>query len=511
LVILIYPKSVARALQRIGRSGHRLHDTTKGRIIVLDRDDLVECSVLLKSAIEKKIDKIDIPTNALDVLAQQIFGIAIEEPIDLNELYKLVKKSYCYKNLEKKDFNEVIDYLAGKFASLEDRHVYAKIWHTENRIGKKGKMARVIYMTNIGTIPDETAVKVKVGNMTIGKIDEGFLERLRKRDIFVLGGATYEFRHSRGMTVQVERSSNKPPTVPSWFSEMLPLSFDLAMDIGKFRRLIAEKFKAGKTKKEIMKFINDYLYVDKNAANAIYEYFKEQFEYVNEVPSDKKLLIEHYIDENKNKYIVFHTMLGRRVNDALSRAVAWAVLRNQHRDVEIGVADNGFFLTYEKDVHARKSIRLLKSKQLRDVLKLALEKSEVLRRRFRHCATRALMILRNYKGRTKRVGRQQLSSTILMNAVRRISEDFCILKEARREVLEDLMDIKNATKVLAELENKKIEIKEIQTKIPTPFAFSLVLQGYIDILKVDDKVEFLRRMHRLVKAKIELEKGKKKK
>jgi ATP-dependent Lhr-like helicase len=512
LVILLgSPKSVARALQRIGRSGHRLHDTTKGRIIVLDRDDLVECSVLLKSAIEKKIDKIDIPTNALDVLAQQIFGIAIEEPIDLNELYKLVKKSYCYKNLEKKDFNEVIDYLAGKFASLEDRHVYAKIWHTENRIGKKGKMARVIYMTNIGTIPDETAVKVKVGNMTIGKIDEGFLERLRKRDIFVLGGATYEFRHSRGMTVQVERSSNKPPTVPSWFSEMLPLSFDLAMDIGKFRRLIAEKFKAGKTKKEIMKFINDYLYVDKNAANAIYEYFKEQFEYVNEVPSDKKLLIEHYIDENKNKYIVFHTMLGRRVNDALSRAVAWAVLRNQHRDVEIGVADNGFFLTYEKDVHARKAIRLLKSKQLRDVLKLALEKSEVLRRRFRHCATRALMILRNYKGRTKRVGRQQLSSTILMNAVRRISEDFCILKEARREVLEDLMDIKNATKVLAELENKKIEIKEIQTKIPTPFAFSLVLQGYIDILKVDDKVEFLRRMHRLVKAKIELEKGKKKK
>ena len=131
VVCLSSPKSVARALQRIGRSGHKLHDVTKGRIIVLNRDDLIECAVLLKSAIEKKIDKIHIPTNALDVLAQQIYGIAIQDRIHIKDLLKLIKGSYCYNNLDKKDFNEIIEYLAGKYISLEDRHIYAKSWHDE--------------------------------------------------------------------------------------------------------------------------------------------------------------------------------------------------------------------------------------------------------------------------------------------------------------------------------------------------------------------------------------------
>jgi len=166
VICLSSPKSVARALQRIGRSGHKLHNITKGRIIVLDRDDLIECSIILKSAIEKKMDKIHIPTNALDVLAQQIYGIAIQEPIHINDLFKLIKGSYCYNNLERKDFNEVLKYLAGEYSSLEDRHIYAKIWHDEETgmIGKRGKLARVLYMTNIGTIPDQISVIVKIGS-----------------------------------------------------------------------------------------------------------------------------------------------------------------------------------------------------------------------------------------------------------------------------------------------------------------------------------------------------------
>src|SRR3990167_8145844 len=286
VICLSSPKSVARALQRIGRSGHRLHDVTKGRIIVLDRDDLIECAVLLKSAVEKKIDKIHIPTNALDVLSQQIYGIAIQEKIHINDLFKLIKNSYCYKNLEKKDFNEIIDYLTGKYISLEDRHIYAKIWHDEETgmIGRKGKLARVLYMTNIGTIPDETSVKVKVGEQVVGTIEEACLERLRPRDIFVLGGNVYEFKFSRGMTAQVNASANRPPTVPSWFSEMLPLSFDLSIEIGKFRKLLNEKFCLGKSKEEIVGFINDYMHVDKNAAESIYNYFYEQFSYA-QIPS----------------------------------------------------------------------------------------------------------------------------------------------------------------------------------------------------------------------------------
>ncbi|RLG69714.1 MAG: ATP-dependent helicase, partial [Candidatus Iainarchaeum archaeon] len=156
VVLLGSPKSISRALQRIGRSGHRLHDTIKGRILVLDRDDLVECTILTKCAKEKKLDRIHIPTNCLDVLAQHIYGIAIAERIHERELFQLVRRSYCYKDLPKKDFNEVLSYLAGEYSSLETRHVYGKIWYDRETgyIGRRGKFARVIYMTNIGTIPD---------------------------------------------------------------------------------------------------------------------------------------------------------------------------------------------------------------------------------------------------------------------------------------------------------------------------------------------------------------------
>lgn len=507
LVLLLgSPKSVARALQRIGRSGHQLHATTKGRIIVMDRDDLVECSVLLKSALEKKIDRIHIPTNCLDVLVQHIHGVALEEKMHIDDLYALVRQSYCYKDISKKDFMEIVDYLAGKFISLEDRNVYAKIWHDPETgmIGRRGRMSRVIHMSNIGTIPDQSGVIVKEGEKKIGMVDEGFLERLKPRDIFVLGGSTYRFKFSRGMVAQVERCYETPPTVPSWVSEMLPLSFDLAMDIGRFRRLMGERLEAKHPKEEILAFIREYLYVDENAMNAIYEYFREQHDYLGELPSDQRILIEHTEDEEGRRYVVFHSLFGRRVNDCLSRAVAFAVARMQHRDVEMGISDNGFYLVTHGKIQPMQALKALKAAELDKVMSIALDQTEVLRRRFRHCANRGMMILRSYMGHTKRVGRQQVSSMILMNAVKRISPDFCILREARREVLEDLMDIEDTKLVLNLIAQGKMKVKEVYTTIPSPFAFDLVLQGHLDIMKIEDKVEFLRRMHQTVMAKIGL-------
>ncbi|MFT4304465.1 MAG: ATP-dependent helicase [Candidatus Woesearchaeota archaeon] len=510
LVILLgSPKSVARAIQRCGRAGHQLHQTTKGRIIVMDRDDLVECSVLLKSAVEKKIDKIHIPKNCLDVLSQQIYGIAISDKISYEDLFTLVKQSYNFNSLNDKDFRKVIDYLAGKYSSLEDRNVYAKIYFDEETriIGRRGKLARMLYMTNIGTIPDETYVKVKVKDLIVGEIDEAFLERLKRGDVFVLGGNKYEFLFARGMTAQVKTSVDRPPTIPNWFSETLPLSFDLAMDIQRFRRLMEEKFKKKQNKKEIVDFILNYLHVDNNAANAIYTYFKEQFSY-SIIPNDKKIIIEHF-EENKEKIIVFHTLFGRRVNDCLSRAVALAISRLEHKDIEIGISDNGFYIRGTKKVMPLKAFKILKSDKLDLVLNTAIEKTEVLRRRFRHCATRSLMILRNYMGRTKKVGRQQVSSMLLINAVKRIDNEFPILKEARREVLHDLMDIENTKKILKLIEEDKIKIEEIHNTIPSPFSFGLIMQGHLDLMKIEDKMDFLKNMHKLVLAKISTKVSKK--
>jgi len=403
---------------------------------------------------------------------------------------------------------QVIDYLSGRFVELEDRHIYAKLWYDEatGMVGSRGKMARVLYMTNVGTIPDEAKVQVKVGSQIVGYIDEAFLERLKRGDVFVLGGDKYEFLYARGMTVQVNASVYRPPTIPSWFSDMLPLSFDLAMEINRFRRLMEDRFMHNESRADIVAFINSYLYVDDNGSSAIYSYFREQFMYAK-IPHDRRLLVEHY-DDGRSKHVIFHSLYGRRVNDCLARSVAYAVSRLDNRDVEMGVADNGFYLTSTKAVNVVKAFKILKANKLDLVLGLAIEKTEVLSRRFRHCATRALMILRNYRGRTKRVGRQQLSSQILINAVRRIDPNFSILREAKREVLEDLMDIENAKVVVDGIQTGRVEVEEIHTTVPSPFAFGLVLSGYTDLLRMEDKVAFLKRMHSMVIAKIYLAKGK---
>ena len=510
VICLGSPKSVARALQRIGRAGHQLHSTVKGRFIVMDRDDLLECSLLLKSALEKKIDRVHIPKNALDVLAQQIYGIAINEVINIYQLFALVKSSYCYHALEWDDFFELIRFLSGEYVALEERHVYARIWYDREtgQIGKKGKMARIIYMTNIGTIPEENYITVKVGEQVVGMIEEGFLERLKPGDVFVLGGNVYLFKFSRGMTAQVSASVSRPPTVPSWFSEMLPLSFDLAMEISRFRRLMEEKFLQKLPQEEIISFINQFLYVDEKAAESIYHFFYEQYHF-SQIPSDKKLLIESYHDKDRT-YTIFHTLYGRRVNDCLSRALAYIIGRSQHRDVEVGITDNGFYLAADKAFNARKALDQLRTENLCQTLEEAIERSEVLQRRFRHCAARSLMILRTYMGQIKQAGRMQIGSKILFNAVKRISNQFPILKEARREVLEDVMDFTHTQEIINRISEGKMALVEMATEVPSPFAFGLIASGYSDVIKVEDKQEFLRRMHQQVLARIALRQGKQK-
>jgi len=148
-------------------------------------------------------------------------------------------------------------------------------------------------------------------------------------------------------------------------------------------------------------------------------------------------------------------------------------------------------------LNEKKILDFVKSKDLTKILKEAIEKTDVLKRRFRHCASRSLMILRNYKGREKSAGKQQVHSEFLYRAVKKISNEFPILREARREVFEDLMDIRNATKVLEWIEKGKIKIKVQRVPIVSPFGLNLMMQGRTDLIKIEDKANFLKRMHEL--------------
>ncbi|HLQ42679.1 MAG TPA: ATP-dependent helicase, partial [Thermoplasmata archaeon] len=402
------PKSVAKGLQRIGRAGHAYGETAVGRMIAFEPWDLMECATLAKAAYDARIDRVDIPSNPLDVLAQALVAMSLEKRWDVDEAFELVRRSHSFHDLTKKDFLAVLDYLSSRNPDIK---VFAKIWfdEEEGRIGKK-KGTRMIYYTNVGTIPEEGTYHVfSERGSPLGELSEKFVEYLSPSDIFVLGGRTYQFVRARGTSVYVKDASGRRPTVPSWTGEMLPRSFDLSIAVGEFRRDLAAKIAKDGEKAAKEWLMEDY-HVDTGSAQSLVSYVQEQEALIPSLPTDRQVLLEGYLDVKGNRNVIFHFPFGRRVNDALSRAFAFAITEAHHTNVRVSVTDDNFMVTVPRRIELRGLTKLVTSKNLEDLLRRAIRNTELFKQRFRHCATRSFMILRNYKGREVSIGRQQLRS-----------------------------------------------------------------------------------------------------
>ncbi len=499
VVLLSSPKSVSRLLQRIGRAGHHIREVSKGRIIVVDRDDLVECTVLAKAAYEHKIDRVRIPRNPLDVLAQHIVGLSLEKKWHVNEAYRLIRRSYTFHNLSWEDYMSVLRYLSGRYGDyFEHAKVYSKIWFDEEEgvFGRK-RTARMIYYQNIGTIPDESKAHVfTTDGKYVGTLEEAFVEYLVPGDLFVLGGRIYEYLGSHGFRVIVKPADGARPTVPSWFSEMLPLAYDSALEVGRFRRLVAEKIMT-EPREKVVEWLRRNYRLQKSAAENIYEYIREQLLFTGGViPSDKLIMIEVY-DESRERNIIVHSLFGRRVNAALSRAYAYFVGKTLGVNVKITVTDNGFMLSIKDHPNGdwKAIFRMITPNNIEDVLKKVLRRTEMLKRRFRHCAVRSFMILRRYRGYEKSIHKLQINAEELLRAVEDIP-NFPVLKETYREILEDYMHIDAAKEVLEKIGKGEIDIVVFgPTTVPSPFAHNIIVHGYSDVVLMEDMRKLIMRLH----------------
>lgn len=512
------PKSITRAIQRIGRSGHSFKDTAKGRVIVINRDDLVECAVMLGEAKKHSLDSFSVPENALDILAQHIVGMALEKKWGVKEAFELVRKAYPYRNLSLESFESLLEYLSGGYVGLESRRVYGKIWYdkAEGTFGKRGKLTRLIYFLNSGAIPDEVAIQVYSNGRWIGNIEEEFLFRLKAGDLFVLGGKVYRFEYAKGMNAYVAPAFSEMPTIPPWFSEQLPLSFDLALKIGEFRRKltialykakgfdepdIEKSVKKILENEEVKKILNE-LPATESAKESIVRYFIEQQLYA-EIPNDKFILIENTSFNNKN-YVIFHTLFGRRVNDALSRAFAILLSGVIEEDVGVMVSDNGFAVVTQSKVSEASinaALEYLFVTNLEKLLKDNIRRTELMRRKFRHVATRSFLVLRNYKGHSISVKKQQLNSQYLIRACESIP-NFPVIEETYREILYDMMDLEHTKLVLNKIRNKEISYKIVSTKYPSPFAHILLTFGEADVVMMKDRRKRITELHKKVMEEI---------
>ncbi len=494
------PKSVAKGLQRIGRAGHAYGDTSVGRMIVFDNDDLMECATLAHAAYQNRIDRVDIPRNTLDVLAQTIVGMSLEKRWDLEEALELVRRSYPFHTLTKKDFVSVLNYLSSR---NPDIRVYAKVWYDEKekRFGRK-KGTRLIYFTNVGTIPEEGSYHVYSENsVPLGELSEKFVEFLKTDDIFVLGGKTHQFIRARGMNVYVKDASGRRPTVPSWAGEMLPRSFDLSMAVGEFRRQLLQKIEES-SPSEAESWLMDQYSVDEGSASSMVSYVQEQRAVIPELPTDRQVLIEGYVDVKGNRNVIFHYCFGRRVNDALSRAYAYALSEKLKCNVAARITDDNFMLTVPKRVDLEGLEKLVTPENLEALLRGAIKNTELFKQRFRHCATRSFMILRSYKGKEVSIGRQQLRSQRVLDWFHEIA-DFPVVKETYNEILNEVMDLTHAKEIAKKIESGDMAVKKSDfSDLPSPFAHNVVLLGISDIVLMEDRSALLRELHRKVLKRV---------
>ncbi|WP_226480217.1 ATP-dependent helicase [Natrinema amylolyticum] len=512
------PKSVASLLQRIGRAGHRVGQTVTGRVIALDRDELLECAVMLKKATEGFVDSVSIPENAQDVAAQHVYGMAIAEIRPEAELTGILRRAYPYRNYGEDEYESLMRYLTAEYAGLEEKNVYAKVWRDENDppdgqhhhetfpvgeplIGKRGRLARVIYMTNIGTIPDSFTCDVytRAGDEWVGQLDEQYLDTLEKGDVFVLGGNNFEYRYRRGSKVYVDRTSARP-TVPSWYSERLPLSYDLGREILAFQGELLERYEAGGPPR-VRAWLREFP-LDDNSVRAIARLFDHQCRYAGteSVSTLDRLAIEVVRDrEEYERHYYVHSTYGRKVNDGLSRLLAYRCAQEATANVRVAVADNGFVLSMplNRKVDIDGIIDDLEAEQVRADLRSSLSGTDLLQRYFRINATRSLMILKRYKGYEKSASEQQVSSEMLLGFAEDL-EEFAVIEETYREILEDKLNVSEIEDIVGAIDAGDLTVTRQLLDSPTPRAFGLATLSASDVVLAEDESAALQSFHERV-------------
>ncbi|PSP96433.1 helicase [Halobacteriales archaeon QS_4_70_19] len=517
------PKSVAALLQRVGRAGHQLGQTVTGRVVALDRDELVECAVMLRKAEEGFVDRVFVPEDAQDVAAQQVYGMAINGPRPEAEIRRILRSAYPYRNVSDGEFERLFRYLTADYEGLEAKNVYAKVWRDTNDapggehhyeayppgtplVGKRGRMARVIYMTNIGTIPDSFTCDVftRSDDEWVGQLDEEYLDTLESGDVFVLGGSNYEYRYRRGSKVYVDPTSARP-TVPSWFSERLPLSYDLGREILAFQRALLDRLAQG-GQPGVRTWLREFP-LDEHSVRAVARMFDEQVRYAGaeSVATDERLVVEEELDhETYERHYYVHSNYGRRFNDGLSRLLAYRCAQAADANVQVAVADHGFTLSMplNRKVDLPGVLESIAPGQARADLRAALDGTDLLKRYFRINATRALMILKRYKGYEKSAAQQQVSSEMLLSFAQDLG-DFSVIEETYREILEDKLNLDGIEEILRDIQRSEVEVVSHTVETPTPRAFGLATLMASDVVLAEDESAVLQEFHRRVLAELD--------
>ncbi|WP_121841749.1 ATP-dependent helicase, partial [Streptomyces sp. S5] len=496
------PPSVASGLQRVGRAGHQVGAVSTGVVFPKYRGDLVQSAVVTERMREGRIEALRVPSNPLDVLAQQIVAMTAMDTWQFDDLLALARRAAPFSSLPESAFTAVLDMLAGRypsdaFAELRPRVVWDRVAGTVT--GRPG--AQRLAVTSGGTIPDRGLFGVflagadpKKGGGRVGELDEEMVYESRTGDVFTLGTTSWRIEDITRDRVLVSPAPGVPGRLPFWKGDQLGRPLELGRALGAFVREV------GALPEEDARLRLLAAGLDAWAAENLLTYLKEQREACGHVPDDRTVVVERFRDELGDWRVVIHSPFGAQVHAPWALALGARLSERYGMDAQVMHADDGIVLrlpdadllgldllddeasdpgtafdTEQSPVGAQ-DVTFDKG-EIEGIVTDQVGSSALFASRFRECAARALLLPRRSPGKRTPLWQQRQRASQLLQVASEFGS-FPIVLEAVRECLQDVFDVPGLTELMADLEARRVRLVEVTTPEASPFARSLLF-GYV--------------------------------
>jgi ATP-dependent helicase Lhr and Lhr-like helicase len=482
------PHAISTLLQRIGRAGHTLGATPRGCIFALSRDELVECAALLRAVRKGHLDKLVIPSEPVDILAQQIVAAAAAEDWNEDELFELCRGAYPYRELTRVHFDETVRMLADGFATSRGRsgaHLHYDAIGKRIR-GRRG--ARLAAITSGGAIPDTADYQVvqEPEGLVVGTVNEDFAVESLPGDIFLLGNTAWKILRVEQSTMRVEDAHGQPPSIPFWLGEAPARTTELSAGVSTLREEVEKRLEPPT---EAVKWLVEECGLTEAQAAEIVEYLAATRAVLGVLPTQKALVLERFFDTSGGMQLVVHSPFGGRINRAWGLALRKRFCRSFNFELQAAANEDSIVLSLgmSHSFPLEDVFHYLHSNTAEDVLVQALLAAPMFPTRWRWNATRALAILRQRGGRRVPPALLRMKSDDLLCAVFPDSAacaenltgpvevpDHPLVRQTIHDCLTEAMDINGFLHLLRQIEHGKLQLVARDTTEPSPLAHEIL-------------------------------------
>ena len=482
-------RSIATLLQRVGRSGHHLAAVPKGRLFPLSRDELLECAALVRATHERKLDRLVIPEHPLDILAQQIVAAAAGDEWEEDRLYELVRGAHPYRELTRKDFDDVVRMLAEGFTTRRGRRGAYLHHDGVNRRVRARRGARLAALTSGGAIPDlgDYRVVLEPTETFVGTLNEDFAIESMPGDIFQLGNTSYLIQKIEAGQVRVVDAHGQPPSIPFWLGEAPGRTPELSEEVSRLRQDIGDRLAdPGSAVAWLASAIPG---LPEAAARQLVDYLDASKKILGVIPTQQTLVLERFFDEAGGMQLVLHAPFGSRVNRAWGLALRKRFCRSFNFELQAAATEDAIVLSLgpQHSFPLEDVFQYLKPETAEHLLVQAMLDAPMFGSRWRWNATRALAVLRARGGKKVPTPLQRMEAEDLIAAVfpdqlacpenlvgDREIPDHPLVNQTIADCLLEAMDFPGLKRVLEEMAAGRFTLVARDTTEPSPLSHEVI-------------------------------------